>query len=248
MLPVFVALLGWFASPFPTAPTPIPPPPARPVVVAELFTSQGCHSCPPADRLLSQLIEATDGVEVVALSFHVDYWNYLGWKDPFSDAAFSERQRQYASHLRDRVYTPQLILNGRSSVVGSREAQVRRSLAEQGRTALPVGITLTTPEVDQQRIRIRYDLSGAAAGDRLHLALVERHLEVDVRRGENGGRTLHHDNVVRAFATVAARAGTHTLELPRDARPENVSVIAYVQGADWRVSGAAQVPLPTPRS
>ena len=237
---MFIFLLTLFLQ-YRSANAPTPPP-ASGLVVAELFTSQGCSSCPPADRLLSQLIEEADGAEVLALSFHVDYWNYLGWKDPFSSAAFSERQREYADRLRDRVYTPQLILNGRSSVVGSREAQVRRSVAEQAAMPLPVGVALGAPKVSGNRLSIAYTLNGASAKDRLHLAVVERHLEVEVRRGENGGRTLHHDNVVRAFETVAAtNSGTQTLTLPKGIDLEHAAVIAYVQDQDWAVRGAGMV-------
>ena len=241
MLPILLALMGYFtAAPAPQA----APPPATGTVVAELFTSQGCSSCPPADRLLSELLEDADGAEVLALSFHVDYWNYLGWKDPFSDAAFSERQRRYADRLHDRVYTPQLILNGRASVVGSREAQVRRQVALLSKTTLPVSVALTAPTVEGNRLTVDYTVTGAAAKDRLHLALVERHLEVAVRRGENGGRTLRHDNVVRAFETVAAAAGgTHTLTFPAGVDLANAAVIAYVQDTDWQVKGAVQVPV-----
>ena len=237
---MFIFLLTLFLQ-YRSANAPTPPP-ASGLVVAELFTSQGCSSCPPADRLLSQLIEEADGAEVLALSFHVDYWNYLGWKDPFSKAAFSKRQRAYADRLRDRVYTPQLILNGRSSVVGSREAQVRRGVAEQAAMPLPVGVALGAPEVSGNRLSIAYTLNGASAKDRLHLAVVERHLEVEVRRGENGGRTLHHDNVVRAFETVAASgSGTQTLTLPKGVDLKNTAVIAYVQDQDWAVRGAGMV-------
>ncbi|MEL7120299.1 MAG: DUF1223 domain-containing protein, partial [Bacteroidota bacterium] len=102
-------------------------------VLLELFTSQGCSSCPPADQVLAKLNrEAIEGkLEVVALSFHVDYWNRLGWKDPYSDAAYSERQRIYAGKLKDEyVYTPEIVINGSKGIVGSREYDVRRAIKD----------------------------------------------------------------------------------------------------------------------
>ena len=238
MLPILLLLFACI-----TDPTPVTPPEARPVVVAELFTSQGCSSCPPADRLLSELIDEAAEVEVLALSFHVDYWNYLGWVDPFSDAAHSERQRHYAAQLGDRVYTPQLILNGRSSHVGSRTGEVRRAVAEQARKATTATIALAQPVIDGAALTVTFQVAGAGRRDRLAVALVERHLDVKVRRGENGGRTLHHDNVVRAFTTADPAAGTVRLPIPEGLIPNNAAVIAYVQAPDWQVCGAATVNL-----
>ena len=100
-------------------------------ILVELFTSQGCSSCPPADRVLAKLAKEAEAgdLPIVALSFHVDYWNRLGWKDPYSDAAFSQRQRIYASKLPDqRVYTPEIVVNGSSGHVGSRESEVRSAI------------------------------------------------------------------------------------------------------------------------
>jgi hypothetical protein len=139
-----ISLFLFFAT---TEPAPVPDaeaPAERPVLL-ELFTSQGCSSCPPADRVLSRLNEEAKSGDllVVALSFHVDYWNRLGWTDPYSDAAYSQRQRIYARKLGDnRVYTPELVVDGRTGHVGSREGEVRQAIksASARQQVIPVDV------------------------------------------------------------------------------------------------------------
>lgn len=169
--------------------------PASPVLV-ELFTSEGCSSCPPADRLLSRL--QADG-RIVALAFHVDYWDSLGWKDPFGSAAFTGRQRDHAARLpRGGLYTPQMVVDGGSAFVGSDEEAARRALEESARRPKPA---------------LRLDLSGevlsVSSGPPAEpavawLALTEDGLQSRVLRGENGGRTLRHDGVVRELRRLGA--------------------------------------------
>src|SRR5277367_5346912 len=111
-------------------------------VVLELFTSQGCSSCPPADALLKRL--SAENNRLLSLSFHVDYWNYLGWKDPYSSPASTDRQRGYASALDGQVYTPELVVNGATAVVGSDEHRVRDAIKSAQRTISPVQVVITT--------------------------------------------------------------------------------------------------------
>lgn len=223
--------------------------------VVELFTSEGCSSCPPADRLLSELSEEADhaGRPVYLLSFHVDYWNYLGWADPFSREEFSKRQERYAAALQGRVYTPQMILNGGEEFVGSEARTARRRIdaalipdapAKRGSAvSLAIGILKAgNPRI----LEVTYRAGGHRAGALLSLAVVEKGLSVPVRHGENGGRTLRHDNVVRAFATVALDAGgrgTARIEVPEGVRMEKASLIAYAQDArSLHVLGAWKSP------
>ncbi len=226
-----------------SAAVPVGLPSAPPVAVVELFTSEGCSSCPPADQLLVDLAERGDA-GLLVLAFHVDYWNRLGWRDPFSDAAYSQRQRAYArSFASGRVYTPQMIVNGRREFVGSRrreaEAAVRQAL-EQPASA---GITLR-PSMIGDVVSVEYAVDGAPSGAVLHLALVQRRAEQAIPRGENKGRTLRHANVVRAFETVLADAGTQTLTLPRGLQPNEAAIIAYVQHPEtMHIAGAAQAAL-----
>lgn len=216
--------------------------------VVELFTSQGCSSCPPADRVLTKLTtEASEKEQAVfALSFHVDYWDYLGWKDPYSSAAYSDRQRRYAQHFRSsRIYTPQMIVNGKSEFVGSRENEARREvqLALNNQENIAIDLMLK-PTQEEASLAIRYQLPENLQNIELNIAIVEKDASTAVRRGENKGRQLSHVNIVRVFRTVSLSqngAGDLTLALPADLTPENVNVIAYAQHtSDMRILGATQ--------
>lgn len=213
--------------------------------VLELFTSEGCSSCPPADRLLSAFVAEAgrSGLPILALSFHVDYWNHLGWQDPFSEAAYTGRQQEYARTLSGRVYTPQLVLNGVEEFVGSdaRKARAAVAAALAGEAPAPLEVSARWQD-GGTAVALAARVEGARPGDVLNAALVEKGIRVPVRRGENGGRTLAHDNVVRAFATAALGSGgkaSLSLEVPAGARRENLSVVAYVQEEGTRKITAA---------
>ncbi|MDB5050355.1 MAG: hypothetical protein JWO30_3426 [Fibrobacteres bacterium] len=218
--------------------------------VVELFTSEGCSSCPPADKLLSELAAESerDGKSVFTLSFHVDYWNYLGWADPFSRTEFSERQERYARALGGRVYTPQMIVNGKEEFVGSQGGTARKTIGSALGQSASAAIALESERGDGKALEIRYRVTGHREGDLLNIALVEKGLSVPVKRGENGGRTLKHENVVRDFRTVrldAQGSGTVKLEMKEGLRRENASLIAYAQQAEsLHMLGAARAPLP----
>ena len=167
---------------------------ARITAVVELFTSQGCSSCPPADQVLSTFAERPD---TLALAWHVDYWNYLGWRDTFSDAAFSERQRGYARRMEGGVFTPQVVVNGAAQTIGSRGPDVAR-MARDARS-----MPLLPLRVHREGGRLRGTLAGTAAeraaarGALLVLVRYERRVEVSIARGENSGLTTVYRNVVR---------------------------------------------------
>lgn len=217
-------------------------PVSAPIAVVELFTSEGCSSCPPADRLLLDFAEREDG-RLFPLAFHVDYWNRLGWTDPFSAEAYSERQRAYARAVGSgRVYTPQMIVNGRTEFVGSRRTQAEQALQRALERPASAAIDLTG-SLEGRTVEVAYAVMGAPEGTVLNLALVQQRAEQDVPRGENAGRTLRHANVVRAFATVPGGTGTQRLDLPRGLRAENVVVIGYAQLPTMEVIGASRVPL-----
>ena len=206
-----------------------PTDPPESFAVVELFTSQGCSSCPPADVVLRKLVEeyAARETPVYALSFHVDYWNYIGWKDPYSDARFSERQRAYAGRLQSRVYTPQMVVNGKTEFVGSREGEARQSV----RSALKRSSKATVnAEATLKEDQVHVEFSTSAARGVVNIALVERNISTQVKRGENRNRTLRHDNVVRAFRQV--KIGNETsveLLIPDDVDRSQSEVIVYVQ-------------------
>jgi hypothetical protein len=179
----------------------------RPVVV-ELFTSEGCSSCPPADAVLDRLArdQPVAGAEVIALELHVDYWNGLGWADPFSQASFSERQRAYADAFGQRgVYTPQMVVGGRRELVGSDERGARDAIAEAaGAPSLRVQASRTG---DRLEIVVG-DAEGAPLAEPagVWLAVTEDGLSTRVPRGENAGATLAHGPVVRDLRRIASLA------------------------------------------
>lgn len=210
-------------------------------VVLELFTSEGCSSCPAADKLLAQIIDEAErsGKHIYPIAFHVDYWNSLGWTDRFSSAEYSDRQSRYAEqfHLAS-IYTPQLIFNGRLECTGSDKTTVRKNIA----TLLEQTSSETKPQItisyDKQSLRNRFvavDLEAQhyPSGAVLNVALIENHLSSNIKRGENSGRELHHENVVRSFRTSILTGsdykGTITLEIPPDSNNEHLSVVAYIQ-------------------
>ena len=170
---------------------------AKGIAVLELFTSEGCSSCPPADDVLRDLAQDSN---VVALSFHVTYWNRLGWKDSFSQKIFDERQYAYGEKFQaNGVYTPQAVINGTAEMVGSKKAQVAQAVKNALEIPSKVQILLKK-RVENGDISVKYKLVGNVPKDAvLQFALVESAFSTRVKNGENGGRTLKHDNVVRDF-------------------------------------------------
>ncbi|MFK8114206.1 MAG: DUF1223 domain-containing protein [Rubripirellula sp.] len=213
--------------------------------VIELFTSQGCSSCPPADRVLAEYVKLhhQEQLPVLGLSFHVDYWNYLGWSDPFSSPRWSRRQKLYASVLNEkRVYTPQMIVGGRDGLVGSRRKQLDALLADHFSRQPEHEIELQVKLNSSNEIEIAHTVAGESAGKILNVAVIARSLKATASRGENAGRTLTHSNVVRDFAQRRLDAGDGEVrfDLPRD--KSDLAVIAYVQDIKAaNVSGATEV-------
>jgi hypothetical protein len=207
-------------------------------VLVELFTSEGCSSCPPADAVLARLHrdQPVAGVQLVVLSEHVDYWNNLGWRDPFSDARFSDRQSEYG----DRIYTPQVVVDGRIDVLGSDEAGIVRAAKAAARDAHGIVRLERSPRGVQISVG---GLSGHPDA-RVMLAVVEDGLVSKVERGENAGRTLAHTAVVRTLrqvGTVAAGASQWSAEVAvsLDVSWKRPRLIAFVQdGASRRVLAA----------
>ena len=216
-------------------------------LVVELFTSQGCHSCPPADRLLSNLVSEaeTEGKTIFPLSFHVDYWNYLGWKDPYSQSAFSERQRRYAKQLGSNVYTPQMVFNGASEAVGSRPKKVKKQLKKAVKKLGKSDIRVNA-ELSNDKINITYSVTHPPKNAVLQIALVERNIVDQIARGENRGKKLHHDNVVRAFKTQKAslKEKETSINIPEGVDLAQSSIITFLQDEETlEILGARQLQL-----
>ncbi len=216
--------LAWvFALPFAASAQ------SQPVVV-ELYTSQGCSSCPPADAMLTELAKRKD---VIALSLHVDYWDYLGWKDDLADPAFTQRQKAYARAAgRRTVYTPQMIVAGQDHLVGAKPMQLERLIsAHAGR---PAAARLKVARKDG-KLTVTAEPTGAAPLPAKMLLLVARFdpiRKVDIRRGENAGRSIAYANVVTSLSPVAKWDGAGplrlSLDLPKDGLP--LAMILQAQG------------------
>lgn len=182
--------------------------PASQPVLVELFTSQGCSSCPPADAFLAELAERPG---VLALSYHVDYWNYIGWTDPFSSPEATARQRAYGKTLGSRVaYTPQMVIDGRRDAVGSHRETVEQAIAA---AASSSRIALAIAGDDASGYRAVLPATALDMPARVWLVLFDGSHETTVTRGENTGRTIENRNVVRGIVDLAAWDGSAT-EIP----------------------------------
>jgi hypothetical protein len=191
-------------------------------VVVELFTSQGCSSCPPADAFFAELAER-DGV--IALALHVDYWDYLGWKDSFGSPQFSARQRAYAKAARSRsVFTPQMIVQGQDRWIGHDAERVLGSIAEHGQARSPVRLRV---ERETAALRIKLEPLDAAVGPSdVHVVRFIPSHDVSIDAGENAGRQFTYSNIVTDWETIGHWDGATPIELVYDAPgPEPLAVI-----------------------
>ena len=238
-----------------TSTTPVPQG-ARTAVVVELFTSEGCSSCPPADANLAKLEEQqpVGSAEVIALEEHVDYWNNLGWADPFSGSEWTARQEAYAETFRNgSVYTPQMVVDGTAEFVGSREREARQTIEQAARQAKAnVSISANGDETGASRkFNVQVGrLASAAAGDtpEVWLAVTETQLHSSVTRGENAGEDLHHAAVVRTLRRLGSAApnkdvsfaGETNVSIASSWKQENLRVVVFVQEKNSRrILGAA---------
>ncbi len=240
--------------------TGVPTSDAAPVLV-ELFTSEGCSSCPPADQVLSRLDQeqAISGANIIVLSQHVDYWNQLGWRDPYSSAQFSARQSSYADAFGRRgVYTPQMIVDGRLEFVGSNTAKAQEAIIQAARlpkAKIQIGFAPTVAihsGMIQLTVRVG-NVPTIPAGDKadVFLAIAENDLSSSVARGENAGRQLRHTAVVRQLTVIgsisetkgeAAFTATPIVNIAGDWRRDKLRVVVFVQErASRHVIGVAMV-------
>jgi hypothetical protein len=221
--------------------------PAGRSVVVELFTSEGCSSCPPADELLSRLRkEGTEnGVEIIPIGFHVDYWNYQGWQDRFSSNQYSKRQETYAEQLHtEGPYTPEMVVDGIHEFVGNDAAHARSAIAQAGAEAATAQVLLK-PQAGKLMVNVAGQTDGSGE---VWLAITEDNLSSRVAAGENTGRTLHHDAVVRDFKTLGrlqngAFSKSVGLNLQRDWKPADLHIAVFVQDPKTgKIAGAAEIP------
>jgi hypothetical protein len=228
----------------------------RSPVIVELFTSEGCSNCPSADTLLSKLeeLQPVDGAEVIALEEHVDYWNQLGWTDPFSSSEFTTRQQGYADAFGENaVCTPEMVVDGGKELVGIRSHEVRVSIAEAARQP-KIKVKLAQNRLAKQDAP-QFAIFAGEFGSELRdskvdiwVAVTERRLHSDVKRGENAGEDLHHAAVVRSLRKLGTAdngketsfTADATVPVERGWKRENLLVVAFAQERkSRRILGAA---------
>jgi hypothetical protein len=229
-------------------------PPGESVVVLELFTSQGCSSCPSADKVLSDLgVDPERKDKVLPLAYHVDYWDYIGWKDPFASSRWSDRQRRYGKHAFDtrRIYTPQLIINGRDHLVGSNRSSVHSRIDAASRLAAAAEIKASATRA-AHTITVKGQVHMIRDAGKLDVLIIvfESKLNTRVSRGENTGRTLKNDFIVRRLVRASSfegKIGTTAnldtqINLDPAWKPQNVGIAVLVQNTEtMAVAGATKV-------
>jgi len=226
----------------------------RTPVLVELFTSEGCSSCPPADALLARLgrDQPVNGAEIIILEEHVDYWEDLGWHDRFSSHQYTDRQSQYCALLRSEPYTPQMIVDGKDQFVGNDAARAQRAIQHAAQTP-KINLTLSQPTVDGRKVSASVSSAAplpAKPQADLFAALVDPTDVTEVRSGENGGRRLEHAGVVRNLQRVGSLKNLGTgpvsfsLNAPADAKPGEMRVVVFAQqSGQGAVIGAAVAPV-----
>ncbi len=217
-------------------------------VLVELFTSEGCSSCPPADKVLTilQNDQLVPNAEVITLGYHVDYWDHDGWKDRFSSHAFTVRQENYARQFRlDSTYTPQIVVDGRRELIGSNRAQANDAIAESANAAK------AEVELKMEGEELRATISGLGIhqDSTVYLATAESKLSTNIGGGENNGKLLEHTSVVRELVEIGKIRSTEasgkfetTVTASKDWKIENVKYVVFVQeGTTLRILAVKQI-------
>ncbi len=220
----------------------------KPIVVLELFTSQGCSSCPSADVLLDKVKTQYKDSNVFTLSYHVDYWNYIGWKDPFSSKTYTDKQKQYADKFRSgRIYTPQIVVNGREHFVGSNKSKMQSKLRTYLGKSVSNSITLkNVKKTDNNSVAFGYTVNGSIDDKQLRVVLVIDERETFVKRGENRSRTLKNANIVVAesFMALKDKMGEITIQIPETVlESDSLRLITLVEDDNLDITGAAKIKL-----
>lgn len=197
----------------------------------ELFTSEGCSSCPPADDLLGK-IENENNNQIYILAYHVDYWDRQGWKDVFSQAKFTERQYDYAKWLgKEPVYTPQFVVNGKIDGIGSNEKEIRSAIKNTISKPQNLNLNLEAAIVGS-KLKLTYTLDKISKNNKLFIAVVQKSAKSNVKRGENANRILSHYQIVRDLQSVnlsSSLSGNQTLNLPKNFNTKDFEIIGFVQ-------------------
>jgi hypothetical protein len=215
-------------------------PATRTPILVELFTSEGCSTCPPADALLMKLeqVQPVAGAQIIILEEHVDYWEGQGWHDRFSSHQFTDRQNVYGTRFKvESVYTPQMVVDGSEQFVGNDVAKAKQAITHSAQTA-KVDLQLSAISIDHRHVSGAVSIAAGSAGlpkGDLFAALVDPTAETDVRGGENGGRKLYHAGVVRSLVRIGSLQNLaggpvkFTLTAPADAAPDKERIVVFAQ-------------------
>ncbi|SHH53678.1 DUF1223 domain-containing protein [Winogradskyella jejuensis] len=212
-------------------------------VVLELFTSQGCSSCPPADRLLKDV----KSDKVITLSYHVDYWNYIGWKDPFSNEEFTRKQRRYGNKFySSTIYTPQLVVNGREHFVGSDKRKLQQKIKQYSTKKSESHISILKASTNDTKVDFDYVIEDLKPNDNLRIVLVIDERKTSVKRGENRNKVLVNNNIVVAEQKfkLDKSSGSGVILIPKIVEAnDNLSLVLILENDTMDITTAAQKSL-----
>jgi hypothetical protein len=219
----------------------------KPIVVLELFTSQGCSSCPSADIALNEAKNSYSNV--IVMSYHVDYWNYIGWKDPFSKTAYADKQRSYARKFKsETIYTPQTVVNGKTHFVGSKKELLKQNIETFSKQKNTNAVQLKQVKRFKDAISLDYIISGSLEHKKLRIALVIDERKTEVKRGENRNRTLSNTNIVvnevekPLYKNLSN--GKATIKIPESiTSKDQLSLIVLVENEDNDILGGIEKKL-----
>ncbi|WP_299228017.1 thioredoxin family protein [uncultured Psychroserpens sp.] len=213
-------------------------------IVLELFTSQGCSSCPPADYLLSTIEK--EYPNVILLSYHVDYWNYIGWEDPFSNAVYSTRQSAYNKKFASTSYTPQLVINGKEHFVGSNKSKLFNILNSKPSTHTQNTMLITDINEVNNYVRFNYKIQGNIENKILHTLLVIDERITDISRGENRNKRLKNSNIViqETYISIQDASGASQIEIPKITnKTDKLKFILLLENDDLEIVNGIKVKL-----
>ena len=214
-------------------------------VLVQLFTSQGCSSCPPADKLLGDLTTKYNGSEVYFLAYHVDYWDRLGWKDPYSKKQFTQKQYDYAGQFNlNSVYTPQAVVNGTYQFTGSNSANMQKAITSStNATRSDRELSLSLFAKAENTLTLKYKTNTLASGENLFFAFYLKKQITAVAKGENRGRKLLNYNTVLDEKNTTNPTGTLTFDMPEAQPLTNLGVMGYIQGKDKSIIAVTAIDL-----
>lgn len=217
------------------------------IAVLELFTSEGCSSCPPADEFMGRIQKEYQGSQIYVLSYHVDYWDRQGWKDIFSNPEYTKRQYSYAGWLgKEPIYTPQLIINGKADFIGSQEASVRAGIKKALSAPASAKVSLEARQ-EGSKLTIKYDVKGSSKNSSLLLAIVQKTAKSAIKRGENADRILSHYQIVQNLHSLVLKEdgkGSVIVAPPKGFNTKDFELIGFIQDAkSGAILGAGKATL-----